>query len=78
VIKKELVTLLDKHAFRGVKYDDLNPGQRKVIIRSQMNVTQKYAPSSDGNWRVKDKLKARPVGGGDCQDHTRGHILPHC
>jgi hypothetical protein len=70
VIKKELVTLLDKHAFHGVKYDDLNPDQRKGIIRSQMNVTQKYAPSSDGNGRVKDKLKARLVGGGDCQDRS--------
>jgi Reverse transcriptase (RNA-dependent DNA polymerase) len=70
VIKKELVTLLDKHAFHGVKYDNLNPGQRKGIIRSQMNVTQKYAPSSDGNGRVKDKLKARLVGGGDCQDRS--------
>lgn len=35
-----------------------------------MNVTQKYTPSSDGNGRVKDKLKARLVGGGDCQDHN--------
>ena len=35
-----------------------------------MNVIQNYAPSSDGNGWVKDKLKARLVGGGDCQDRN--------
>lgn len=33
-----------------------------------MNVTQKYAPSSDGNGCIKNKLKARLVGGGDGPD----------
>ena len=70
VIRKELETLLRKKAFHGRNYDDLTQEQRKGIIRSQMNVTQKYAPSSDGNGRVKDKLKARLVGGGDCQDRN--------
>jgi hypothetical protein len=63
VIKKELETLLHKHAFHGVHYENMDAAQRKGIIRSQMNVTQKYAPSSDGNGRMKDKLKARLVGG---------------
>ena len=49
----------------GRDYATLTDPQRKSIIRSQMNVTQKYAPSSDGNGRIKDKLKARLVGGGD-------------
>ena len=77
VIRKELDTLLRKKAFHGRNYDDLTQEQRKGIIRSQMNVTQKYAPSSDGNGRVKDKLKARLVGGGDCQyTHVQKHPPP--
>ena len=70
VIRKELETLLRKKAFHGKDYNELDHAQRKGIIRSQMNVTQKYAPSSDGNGRIKDKLKARLVGGGDCQDRN--------
>lgn len=70
VIRQELETLLRKKVFRGRNYEDLTQAQRKGIIRSQMNVTQKYAPSSDGNGRVKDKLKARLVGGGDGQDRN--------
>ena len=64
VIRNELETLPKKKAFHGKSYDDLSHEQRKGIIRSQMYVTQKYTPSSDGNGRVKDKLKARLVGGG--------------
>jgi hypothetical protein len=61
IIRQELETLLRKGVFRGRDYASLTENQRKGIIRSQMNVTQKYAPSSDGNGRVKDKLKARLV-----------------
>jgi hypothetical protein len=39
-------------------------------VRSIVTRTQNYAPSSDGNGRIKDKLKARLVGGGDCQDRN--------
>ena len=70
VIRQELETLLRKRVFHGRDYATLTDPQRKSIIRSQMNVTQKYAPSSDGNGRVKDKLKARLVGGGDGQDRN--------
>jgi hypothetical protein len=70
VIRKELEKLLRKKAFHGKDYNELDHAQRKGIIRSQMNVTQKYAPSSDGNGRIKAKLKARLVGGGDCQDRN--------
>jgi hypothetical protein len=70
VIKKELETLLRKGVFHGRDYSTLTDKQRKGIIRSQMNITQKYAPSSDGNGRIKDKLKARLVGGGDGQDRN--------
>ena len=61
VIRQELETLLRKRVFHGRDYATLTDSQRKS---SQMNVTQKYAPSSDGNGRIKDKLKARLVGGG--------------
>ena len=70
VIRQELETLLRKRVFHGRDYATLTDSQRKSIIRSQMNVTQKYAPSSDGNGRIKDKLKARLVGGGDGQDRN--------
>jgi Reverse transcriptase (RNA-dependent DNA polymerase) len=70
VIRKELETLLRKKAFHATDYNELDHAQRKGIIRSQINVTQKYAPSSDGKGRIKDKLKARLVGGGDCQDRN--------
>ena len=70
VIRQELETLLRKGVFHGIEYASLTQAQRKGIIRSQMNVTQKYAPSSDGNGRIKDKLKARLVGGGDGQDRN--------
>ncbi len=53
-----------------IEYASLTQAQRKGIIRSQMNVTQKYAPSSDGNGKITDKLKARLVGGGDGQDRN--------
>ena len=48
VIRQELETLLRKKVFRGRNYEDLTQAQRKGIIRSQMNVTQKYAPYRNG------------------------------
>jgi Reverse transcriptase (RNA-dependent DNA polymerase) len=70
-IEKELKTLIDKGVFRPVKVSSLTPTQRAGIIRSQLNVTQKYLPTTDGTGRVKDKVKARLVGGGDCQDRSQ-------
>lgn len=70
VIRQELETLLRKRVFHGRDYTTLIISQRKCIIRSQMNITQTYAPSSDGKGRIKDKLKARLVGGGDGQDRN--------
>ena len=34
-------------------------------------MTQKYLPTTNGSGRVKDKVKARLVGGGDCQDRGK-------
>jgi Reverse transcriptase (RNA-dependent DNA polymerase) len=67
-IEAELRTLINKGVFRPVLTSTLTPAQRKGIIRSQLNVTQKYLPTTDGTGRIKDKVKARLVGGGDCQD----------
>jgi Reverse transcriptase (RNA-dependent DNA polymerase) len=44
--------------------------QKRRIIRSHLNITQKFLPSSDGQKRTKDRLKARLVGGGDGQDRS--------
>lgn len=70
-IEAELKTLIGKGVFRPVKLTSLTTAQRVGIIRSQLNVTQKYLPTTDGAGRIKDKVKARLVGGGDCQDRTQ-------
>jgi hypothetical protein len=41
------------------------------IIRSQLNVTQKYLPTTDGAGRIKNKVEARLVGRGDCQGRSK-------
>ncbi len=69
-IESELRKLVSKGVFRPVFQHTLTPFQRANIIRSQLNVTQKYLPSSVGDGRVKDKVKARLVGGGDGQDRN--------
>jgi hypothetical protein len=69
-IENELRTLLDMGVFAPVHKSTLSSTQRRSIIRSQLNITQKYLPSSDGNGRIKDKLKARLVEGGDGQDRN--------
>ena len=73
-IEAELRTLIAKGVFRPIKQSTLTEDQRRSVIRSQLNVTQKYLPTTDGTGRIKDKVKARLVGGGDCQD--RGKYLP--
>ena len=69
-IESELKTLMAKGVLRPVHVSKLTPFQRANVIRSQLNVTQKFLPSSDWTGRVKDKVKVRPVGGGDCQDRN--------
>ena len=53
---------------RPIKSGMLTEDQRCSVIRSQLKVTQKYLSTTDGTGRIKDKVKARLVGGGDCQD----------
>lgn len=69
-IMAELATLLTKKVFHAVDIQSLTPQQQKGILNSTMNVTQKFAPSSDGKGRIKDKLKARLVCGGNRQDRS--------
>jgi Reverse transcriptase (RNA-dependent DNA polymerase) len=67
---QELRTMLDKKVFSPVLQSTLSSEQKRRIIRSQLNITQKYLPSSDGQGRTKDRLKARLVGGGNGQDRS--------
>ena len=43
-IEAELRTLIAKGVFRPVKQSTLTEDQRRSVIRSQLNVTQKYLP----------------------------------
>jgi hypothetical protein len=57
--------------FRLVRTSTLSRAQRVSIIRSQLNVTQKYLPTSDAAGWIKDEVKARLVGGGDYKDRSQ-------
>ena len=59
-IKSEVTSLLAKGTFSAVDRGSLTPGQQKRILRSIMNVTEKFLPTVDssGN-RELDKIKAR-------------------
>ena len=59
----ELVQMLEKEVWKGVKFSDLSYKQKKKIIHSFLFLKEKYLPSGEF-----DKLKARLVGGGDQQD----------
>ena len=59
-IESEVKSLLAKDTFSGVHMSQLTDTQRKKILRSIMNVTEKFLPTlnSEGN-RENDKIKAR-------------------
>ena len=59
-IESEVKSLLAKGTFSGVHMEQLSPTQKQKILRSNMNVVEKYLPtvSSDG-YRQIDKVKAR-------------------
>ena len=69
-ILTELQNLTKKKVFTGRHLHELSDFQRKRILRSQMNITRKVAPNSDGTGRAADKVKARLVAGGDGQDRN--------
>ena len=59
-IESEVKSLLEKETFSGVHITALSQTQRQKILRSNMNVVEKYLPylDSDGNRKI-DKVKAR-------------------
>ena len=71
----EVKSLLGKHTFSGVHLNSLTYGQRKKILRSNMNVVEKYLPTLDetGN-RAIEKVKARLCVDGRAQDRADYHI----
>ena len=67
----ELTNLTRTKVIRGRHLKDLSEAQRRKIIPSQMNITSKVDPTSDGTGRTPTtKAKARFVAGGHCQDRN--------
>ena len=65
----ELTNLTRKKVIRGRHLKDLTEAQRRKIIPSQMNITSKVDPTSDGTGRTPTtRAKARFVAGENCQD----------
>ena len=59
-IESEVKSLLAKDTFQGVHMGTLTPSQKSRILRSIMNVTEKFLPTVDSNGnREIDKVKAR-------------------
>ena len=67
----EVRSLLGKETFSGSKWENLTPDMRKKVLRSHMNVVEKYLPTLDetGN-RAIDKVKARLCVDGRGQDRS--------
>ena len=65
----EVTSLLSKQTFKGVHTSSLSTQQKSRILRSHMNVVEKYLPVLDhtGN-RAIDKVKARLCVDGRGQD----------
>ena len=59
-IESEIKSLLAKGTFLGVHMEELSPTQKQKILRSNMNVVEKYLTTvnSDGDHQI-DKIKAR-------------------
>ena len=77
-IESEVKSLLAKKTFSGVHVGELSPTQRKKILRSIMNVVEKYLPTlnSEGDRQI-DKVKARLCVDGRAQareDYQRDEI----
>ena len=67
----ELTNLTRKKVIRGRHLKDLTEAQRRKTIPSQMNITSKVDPTSDGTGRTPTiGAKARFVAGGNCQDRS--------
>ena len=60
-IEAKLGTMLEMGVFTPVYRNDLTAFHRKNIIRSQLNITQKFLPSSDNSRRTKDNHSTIPT-----------------
>jgi DNA-directed RNA polymerase subunit H (RpoH/RPB5) len=59
-MRSEISSLLGKFTFDGVMIHELSQDQRKKILRTIMNITEKWLPDLDENGkRLLDKIKAR-------------------
>ena len=74
-MESEVKSLLSKNTFSGARRHTLTGDQQKRILRSHMNVVEKYLPTLDdtGN-RAIDKVKARLCVDGRGQDRADYHI----
>ena len=70
-MESEVKSLLSKLTFSGARRDNLTQDQRRKILRSHMNVVEKYLPTLDetGN-RAVDEVKARLCVDGRGQDRA--------
>jgi hypothetical protein len=59
-IKSEMTSLLANDTFTAVDINTLDQTMKKKILRSIMNITEKFLPNLDANSnRAIDKIKAR-------------------
>ena len=74
-MESEVKSLLSKNIFSGVKRHTLSADQQKRILRSHMNVVEKYLPTLDATGkRAIDEVKARLCVDGSGQDRADYHI----
>ena len=70
-MRSEITSLLGKSTFDGVMIHELSPEQKKKILRTIMNVTEKWLPDLDEKGtRMLDKIKARFCVDGRGQDRA--------
>ena len=70
-MRSEVTSLLGKSTFDGVLIHELSPDQRKKILRTIMNITEKWLPDLDEKGtRLLDKIKARFCVDGRGQDRA--------
>jgi Reverse transcriptase (RNA-dependent DNA polymerase) len=74
-MEAEVASLLGKQTFKGVHRGSLSTDQRKRILRSIMNITEKFLPTlNDKGVREIDKVKSRLCVDGRAQ--SREDYLP--
>ena len=66
----ELTNLVKKDTFHGRHWDSLTTVEKRNVVRSAMNITNKVTPVSKDGGRAFDKTKARLVVDGSQQDSS--------